>query len=394
MQGSGDDCDFAGAVFRVNPSRIRQIDAARGTAMLFVCMSHFGLTYFHQNGATALENIFHGAGMVATPTFMIISGMMLGYLYHVRKDNFGKIRNKLRDRALFFLLVGHVVIALAHIPWTEDVRRAFAPVFITDTIGFCILLGPFLIERWKPASRVFAGVCIYFIGWILGLFWNPGSPVEEVSKSILVGSPRELRGLFHVHTFPLVPWFGVYLVFTSLGEKIGMYQREGCMEKARTLLWTISSRMVCAALLFAAVPRMVKIAGWHPGFITPISRSLHLFQKLPPGPAYLLFYGGIGLWIMYALFGLPDRKPWRKYVDYTSLLGQTSFFVFVVQYYVYFVLVYCAHFKYGAFWPFYFLGSIVFISSLAYVWRERGFNRFLAFRWKTLPSDIAEVDTR
>jgi uncharacterized membrane protein len=380
------------AAFRVNPGRIRQIDAARGTAMLFVFVSHFGATFFQRNGATVLDKLFEGVGMVATPAFMIISGMMLGYLYHVRQDDFGKIRDKLRDRALFFLLVGHLLIALAHIPTVEEAWRAFAQVFITDTIGFCLLLGPFLIERWNLASRVFAGTCIYLIGWVLGLLWTPGSPVEEVSKSILFSSPRGLRGLFHLGAFPLVPWFGVYLAFTSLGEKIAMYQTEGRTEKTRHLLGTVSSCLVCSALLLAAVPQLLTMAGWRPGFATPIWRTWYPFQKFPPGPAYLLLYGGVGLWIIYALFRFPDRQPWRIYVDYTSLLGQTSFFVFVLQYYV-FVLMGCAHLKYDAFWPFYLLGSIVLISSFAYVWHYKGYNRFLTFRWKTVPSGSPDAGT-
>ena len=36
--------------------RIGSLDATRGTAMLFVLISHFGLTYFGRNGQAHLED--------------------------------------------------------------------------------------------------------------------------------------------------------------------------------------------------------------------------------------------------------------------------------------------------------------------------------------------------
>src|SRR5262245_65843957 len=91
--------------------RIQAIDAARGAAMLFVFLSHFGLIYFTDTNATLLA-LSQDIGRVATPTFMIISGVMAGYLFESRQD-FSGMRTKLRDRGLFYLVAGHLAITAA-----------------------------------------------------------------------------------------------------------------------------------------------------------------------------------------------------------------------------------------------------------------------------------------
>src|SRR5687767_2506611 len=71
--------------------RLRGIDAARGAAMAFVCLSHFGLEYFRPFGGATAQVTMYRIGMVASPTFMLISGMMLGLLYGSRREEFGRL---------------------------------------------------------------------------------------------------------------------------------------------------------------------------------------------------------------------------------------------------------------------------------------------------------------
>jgi len=132
--------------------RIGSLDATRGTAMLFVLISHFGLTYFGRNGQAHLEDWFERVGKVASPTFMVLSGMMGGFLYAMRRDSFRAIRMRLADRGLFFLTFGHVVIAVAHVPRFGRFDWALYEVFITDTIAFSIIVGPFLVEALRPRT--------------------------------------------------------------------------------------------------------------------------------------------------------------------------------------------------------------------------------------------------
>ena len=65
-----------------SPGRLQFIDAARGSAMFFVLLSHFAFTYF--SAAESTGAVMTLVGMIASPTFMIINGTLLGMVYHTR----------------------------------------------------------------------------------------------------------------------------------------------------------------------------------------------------------------------------------------------------------------------------------------------------------------------
>jgi peptidoglycan/LPS O-acetylase OafA/YrhL len=62
-------------------TRTRQefIDVVRGFAMLFVLISHFSFTYFPDQ-LSVTPTVLRTIGMVASPTFMIINGLLIGFL--------------------------------------------------------------------------------------------------------------------------------------------------------------------------------------------------------------------------------------------------------------------------------------------------------------------------
>jgi uncharacterized membrane protein len=62
-----------------------------------------------QGWRVSLERI----GMLATPSFVILSGMVLGVQYHTAGAAFARMQARFIDRGLFLLLVGHIVISLA-----------------------------------------------------------------------------------------------------------------------------------------------------------------------------------------------------------------------------------------------------------------------------------------
>ena len=364
-------------------SRIVQIDAARGTAMLFVFLAHFGSMYLYQSGApSTLCMLVNNISKVATPTFMMISGIMLGYLYRTKKDSFGMIRSKLQDRGLFMLLIGHLIISIAHIPLTGSLPAALTYVFITDTIGFCIIVGPILIERWSLVYRVSIGISIYILGWVGAFIQYPNSLIWEIVRSIIFGSENWVMDNYLRYTFPLVPWFGVYLASSCLGEKLGEFQIKGELESGIRLLGRMALIFVSTGIFALVIWKFVKLPYLLQFAYFPAWQSNYLFKKLPPGPMYLLLFGGLGLLILYMLFRMPDKPFWRNYLVITSRLGQTSFFAFVIQYYVYFVFFHLAHLNYTIFWPVYLLGSVIFIVSLSYICHSRQYNRFLTLRWK------------
>ena len=85
------------AAARGTTDRIQAIDVARGVAMLMVFLSHFSLHYLY---AVAGPGWFKAQSLVthiATPAFVLVSGIMLGLLRASRGD-FARMRDKLIDR--------------------------------------------------------------------------------------------------------------------------------------------------------------------------------------------------------------------------------------------------------------------------------------------------------
>ena len=179
--------------------RIHAIDAARGTAMLFVFLSHFGWVYFSQNGASAYLRVSALVGQVASPAFMIISGMMLGYLYRTSGGDFAGIRAKLIDRALFLLTIGRVFILIAHIPAAGGLWAALHWGFMTDAIAFSLIAGSILITLLEPKERILLAVGTFAVSSWLTVSWHPHSKLLWVVQETLFGT----TGLRHlVFIFP------------------------------------------------------------------------------------------------------------------------------------------------------------------------------------------------
>ena len=97
-------------------SRIRAIDSGRGVAMLFVFLAHFNEYYLGSNGKSNQLYFLEKFTKLASPTFIIISGITLGFLFSINKLNFGQTKRKLVDRGLFLITIAHVLIALSWIP--------------------------------------------------------------------------------------------------------------------------------------------------------------------------------------------------------------------------------------------------------------------------------------
>src|SRR3954471_11239631 len=91
--------------------RIVPVDAARGSVMLFSCLAHFAW-WIHGTYPAASDRLA-AIGMVATPTFLMISGAMVGLLCVKAVRTGTDLKSQLFNRGLFLLTVGHLLIALA-----------------------------------------------------------------------------------------------------------------------------------------------------------------------------------------------------------------------------------------------------------------------------------------
>src|ERR1700709_2574428 len=98
------------------PQRIKSIDAARGIAMVFACLSHFSTAYLYPAGHFAATYVLTVISMVASPSFIILSGMVTGLTAVMCPHGFPQLRVHLIDRGLFLIIVGHFVLASAILP--------------------------------------------------------------------------------------------------------------------------------------------------------------------------------------------------------------------------------------------------------------------------------------
>jgi uncharacterized membrane protein len=159
--------------------RIDLIDVARGAAMLLVFLSHFvEALYSHLPGPR--PQAFRLVTRIATPAFVWISGLTLAVLFARHRRSFAPTRDRLIDRGLFLILVGHPLFVLACAPMYNSWHEIVRVLFITDTLGAAVILGSLLISRVSPAMRLLLGTGMLVVAWGLVAAWNP--PVASTSQ--------------------------------------------------------------------------------------------------------------------------------------------------------------------------------------------------------------------
>ena len=366
---SGPDSHYAS-------SRVGSIDAARGAAMLFVCLAHFSGAYFFDAGAGDTGEYLILIGMLASPTFVTVSGLVAGFLAVTRSGSFVQLRQKLIDRGLFLLVVGHVVLALTGAFAGRGFVHAYKVGYITDVVGFAVILGPWLVSVLKARLRIILAAGVFVSSWIAVFFWEPSGGIAAAAKHHLIGFPDLANSTSG--DFPIFPWFAVYLAGTVIGERLGEYYRSkrqhvGHMMLAR--LGAIALTLGVAAkvalhVIRAGSPALERV---HPVLMFSVSS----YQKFPPGPVYLVLFGGAGMLLVAAILEAGRRGMQPFFLNQLRQIGLASLFIYIVQFYVYVVVLRSLRLPYTPFWPLLFLFSIVFLAKAAAVWNAREGNRFL-----------------
>ena len=348
--------------------------------MLFVFLSHFALVYIWRSGEIRLATLMYDVAMIASPTFMLISGIMLGYLYRTHPSDFARIRVNYIYRGLFLLTVGRLIIFGSHIVYAGGVKEALLWGFATDAIGVSIIVGPMIVGRLTGGQRALASVCMYVGSWLLILFWLPESWTSNIIKEFLVGPAGRESTRLLTDSFPLLPWMSMHILGSCFGERLGAYYLEGDQAAARSLVLKVGLTGCMGGALVAALRFAIPFNG-----LTDPEWTRHLllspFGKLPPSPAYTLLYGGIGVLILYLLLRFEEFPPVTLYVKFTEVLGQTSLFVFMFQYYIYFTFFMLLDLQFTVLWPLYFIASVALIAIVAQFWKRRDYNRFLDIRY-------------
>jgi len=353
--------------------RIESIDAARGTAMLFVCLSHFAWVYLRENRADGELLVATHVALIASPTFMAISGLMLGYLYTLQRHNFDRIQQKLVDRGLFLVTIGHVLIDIAHFQMSGGVRLGLRWGFITDAIGVSIILGSLLIPRLAPPARLTLSAGVYALGWVLMRSWHPvGMPLEVIKETLFGPFGKQV----YSDVFPVVPWFSLYLAASCVGERMGALWRARDERGVHRLLSMMSLGLLAIGVVLWGAATVASSSG-----LVPADTLLHElawpFKKLPPSPAYVALFGGLGLLMLRILFTLERKGAARPYLRVAAMVGRTSLFAFIAQYYLYYTLLSWLRLPFSPIWPLYFLLSLAALVGGCFVWDRRGFNRYI-----------------
>lgn len=355
---------------RGGDGRLRAVDAARGLAMLLVFLAHFVDAYLRPLGgeAEALRQKLHMVTRLASPSFMLISGLMLGLLYARRRGDFGGLRSRLQRRGLFLLTAGHLLIVPTYLSWVEEAGHLVRILFVTDTIGVALLVGPLLVTRLGPRARAALGVALFAGSWALSLGLHSTLPAAQFLEEVLFGHAVQ-SVLFS--NFPLVPWFGVYLAGSAVGEWFGDRLRAGEVRRAaRRFVVAGGALFVTGGVLLAVHVWLRRSGGAHlpEGLASALGALTSPKQKFPPGPTYLLFYGGLALAGLGLLVRAEHAGRLGALLHPASLLGRHSLSAFLLQFYVYYLGVYYARLPYSGLWPLLFITTVAVQYVLLWAW--------------------------
>ncbi len=366
--------------------------------MLFVCTSHFGWAYFgrmpeHESAGALLERM----ALIASPTFVTISGLLLGFLTRARPADTAALRTKLFDRGLFMLTFGHLLITFAHVPVAGGLGTAFEWGFITDVIAVGLLVGPFLIDRVSPGRRLALAGGSYVLAWIVVATWHPESAVLARAKEYLVGPSHFLDGNPRLvfECFPLIPWLAVYVAATVLGEYLGRRTAAGRGAEIIPTLVRVAVGCLLGVLVIKGGPLVLKATGLASTSVLVWTLGWP-FQKQPPSPAYLGVYAGLGLLLLCALLAVDARSSLRRWLTIPASLGRASLAVFIAQYFLYFTVLVLWNPGYSPLWPLLLLASLVVVVGIGLLWARFGSNDVFSvgYRWLAATPRPTAVSSR
>lgn len=363
--------------------RMQAIDACRGAAMLLVCLSHFCQAYLDPLGLEMLEFQTRWITRMSSPCFVIISGLLVGYLFERDGSRFPAMRTRFIDRAFFTLTIGHLLLAVSQLPRVDRATDISRILFITDVLAIATIVGPRLLGVFGARARLGIAIGLIAASWAAIMGWRPSPDGwARMAKEILVGDlgPSRL-----VYNFPLLPWLGLHIAATVFGQGVFRWSREerrGRTARAAALIGLGS--MGLAVLLRLAYRVAAPLLS---GGIAAALDALTVPARRPPTPTFFLFFGGMALLLVAAVLMADDHR-WRGTAAVLSSavrVGRHSLVAFVVQFYVYSGL-YVLRLPWTPFWPLIFAATVLIVYGAVAWWDRHGSHDWLTVGWPwTLP---------
>lgn len=362
--------------------RIDAIDAARGCAMVLVCFSH---VRYHFDPHSDLYFFLTYVTRIATPTFLLLSGFVAGHL--LRSEPSSRVAVTLVDRGLFLLLVAHLLLGWGDLGRVSMTDWIFARASIPDAIGVSLCLAV-LFRFASFGALVSIGASLCLLSWFIGMTWDPQADWSVVLGRLLFNVRSEATWLSDTS---ILPYFGTFMLGMALSCKL----RERLLAADDLAI----GRRLLAIGGIATVTALLGVVGWHFGkdalpssmhepYVADLLRwTLDPRHKWPPSPAYLLFYGGIGLCIAGIYFIRQPAILIAPIVRLASVIGRASLMCFVLQDWLMFVVPRVFGFyqlESTAFWLAYVTGVLCALFFAARGWgRVRG-NRFFTIGLRAL----------
>ena len=311
--------------------RLLPVDAVRGIAMFFIGVSH--ISFYLINDSGILATYARAIGFIATPNFLLMSGLACGYQLARSPTSMTALR--IVDRGLFALLVGHLLVT-ASIVYMVPPGTAFEHIVITDSIGALLCMAP-LLKQTSVRRLLWAGAAVYALASLLALAWHPATGAQILLGALLLsindGGMPDIGW-----TTPTLPYMGIFLIGVGLGKLIYECRRDGRAAALSARLAVAGSGAMAAALVMNIARHFVK--PWLSGYLAPnnwadvVLTTINIRHDAPPTLTYALFYGGMGVALVGLLGMLPRPAQDTFLVRATRLaavIGRASFVSYIAQ---------------------------------------------------------------
>lgn len=313
--------------------RLLPVDALRGTAMVFVGISHISI--FVWAYSSSLGVLLLSLGHFATPNFLLMSGLAAGF--QLARSSSAATVARIVDRGLFVLLMGHVLVG-GSLVYLAAPGTAFEHMVITDTIGFLLCMTP-LLRNIEPRTAFVTGGALFILTSTVAFALQPHSDAALFLSEIFL-DVQNSANLEAGWAAPTLQYFGIFIVGIGVGKVI--YRQRGTAGEA-ALSWRLLTcggggiLLAIALNVGAHLLRHSLLTGVAaPSWGDAVLSGLEVYRKNPPSLAYALFYGGAGIALV-GLLGIAERRAHgrlMKLAHYAAVFGRASFITYVAQQYL------------------------------------------------------------